>query len=556
MKRYLAGLTIAVLLSALIPQSQAATKIDLNAPELGLNINESFKYVSSPPVMYAVSGNMSDPLFTFCASLTDKPCVDAPNINIVAHLAPCDGTITVNCISSIYAKNESGQITEGKFLKYAAENSKWSFEQDVARNLPQIKGQGGIWQIPGLTHGGGTDTYFVDALTNSWMSKSAGSPVGNERFSINSLDAAISPVIDVVGSYTKSFASDSSNKSSDGSISGGVGASVNQDQAAEGCIMMEDGHCFKTQDAPSGYRFGMKIILGNKLNGWFHGRIYRPEINVSTGAGGSQVIAVEALPVVVPTVTLKVPTSTITQELRTYLSQDKRFSNGSGYLMPGNAGQDAIDHVALWLPIIKDKATSSRMYWDVKTLLWDPSLNQTVGVCSSSTSEVSGVVTTNALAYSAGPPTFNKSDQSLDYKVVSPHYTAKNELAIGTYDLAIRSDVARCIYGFSKAPISGSISIINDSGQTNVATTIVNEKNGWLYLSANGFTYSSPTVRVKLAQAPEPEPTPTATPTASPTPISSKAPAKKTTITCVKGKMKKKVTGVNPKCPSGFKKAA
>jgi hypothetical protein len=33
-----------------------------------------------------------------------------------------------------------------------------------------------------------------------------------------------------------------------------------------------------------------------------------------------------------------------------------------------------------------------------------------------------------------------------------------------------------------------------------------------------------------------------------------KATTKKTTITCVKGKTTKKVTGVNPKCPSGFKK--
>jgi len=33
-----------------------------------------------------------------------------------------------------------------------------------------------------------------------------------------------------------------------------------------------------------------------------------------------------------------------------------------------------------------------------------------------------------------------------------------------------------------------------------------------------------------------------------------KAVAKKTTITCVKGKTIKKVTAVNPKCPAGYKK--
>jgi hypothetical protein len=38
---------------------------------------------------------------------------------------------------------------------------------------------------------------------------------------------------------------------------------------------------------------------------------------------------------------------------------------------------------------------------------------------------------------------------------------------------------------------------------------------------------------------------------ATPTPV---AKSKKLTITCVKGKTVKKVTGLTPKCPSGFKK--
>jgi hypothetical protein len=32
-----------------------------------------------------------------------------------------------------------------------------------------------------------------------------------------------------------------------------------------------------------------------------------------------------------------------------------------------------------------------------------------------------------------------------------------------------------------------------------------------------------------------------------------KAVAKKTTITCVKGKLTKKVTAIKPKCPTGYK---
>jgi hypothetical protein len=169
--------------------------------------------------------------------------------------------------------------------------------------------------------------------------------------------------------------------------------------------------------------------------------------------------------------------------------------------------------------------------------------------CSNASSDISGIVTTNALTYSAGPPAYNKSEGTLDYTVLAPHYTSKGDLAIGTYDLLLKSEVARCIYGFSKAPISGTISIVGESGQNNVATTIVNEKNGWLFMSANGFSYSSPTVKVKLSQEAEVVATPTPTPSAS-----SKPAAKAVTITCVKGKTSKKVTAVKPKCPAGFKK--
>jgi hypothetical protein len=53
---------------------------------------------------------------------------------------------------------------------------------------------------------------------------------------------------------------------------------------------------------------------------------------------------------------------------------------------------------------------------------------------------------------------------------------------------------------------------------------------------------------VKLTQEVAPAPTPSPVATVKP------AAAKKATITCVKGKTSKKVTAVNPKCPTGYKK--
>jgi hypothetical protein len=121
----------------------------------------------------------------------------------------------------------------------------------------------------------------------------------------------------------------------------------------------------------------------------------------------------------------------------------------------------------------------------------------------------------------------------------------------GVYNLVMRSNVARCLYSFSNAPVRATVSVIGASGDPEVATVIVGEKDGWLYLSANNFEFSSPTVQVKLSQdapAVVPAPAPSAAP------VVTKPVAKQLTITCVKGKTSKKVTALKPTCPSGYKK--
>jgi len=153
---------------------------------------------------------------------------------------------------------------------------------------------------------------------------------------------------------------------------------------------------------------------------------------------------------------------------------------------------------------------------------------------------LSGLVTTNSALYISGPPVFNIADQSLDYKVASPHYLPDHSVFKGTYNLIIRSDVARCIYGFSSAPIKATVSIQSADGGAQVATTSLTESNGWLSLSATGFTFSNPTIHVKLSQD-----LPTLAPNKAPT---------KSTITCVKGKISKLVTSAKPTCPSGYKR--
>jgi hypothetical protein len=149
--------------------------------------------------------------------------------------------------------------------------------------------------------------------------------------------------------------------------------------------------------------------------------------------------------------------------------------------------------------------------------------------CLSDTSQVLGIVTTNAMAYDGGVPKF--SNGFLSYQVAGLHYKPDGVTKIqGSYDLVMRSEVARCLYGFSRAPLSATISVVGDGDKT-IATTVVSEKNGWLKLAAYGFTFSKKTIRAKITKA------------------------KPTSITCVATAdpaKSKKVRAVNPKCPKGF----
>jgi len=228
---------------------------------------------------------------------------------------------------------------------------------------------------------------------------------------------------------------------------------------------------------------------------------------------------------------------------------------------PGASGDYSMEMLSMWARVLKDTAVANPSQWIFYNL---PDRDiEAASSCIKNSKTLAGFVTTNSTTYTATPPIYNEQTGTLDYKVASPHLLPDGKVFQGKYNLYIDSKVARCIYKFSSAPISASVSITSsDGGQQSVATTVVKETSGWLHLSAAGFTFSSPTLKVKLTQdasAVVVTPTPSATPSASaePAPQASIAPvAKKSTIICVKGKMTKKVTATSPKCPAGYKKKA
>jgi hypothetical protein len=133
----------------------------------------------------------------------------------------------------------------------------------------------------------------------------------------------------------------------------------------------------------------------------------------------------------------------------------------------------------------------------------------------------------------AGEPHWNPSSQSLDFAVPSPHLMANGLANKGFFKLWTTDAYMNCQWiGNNLASATGiTVSIVDQDGSTQSATSQVIHANGRLYVEATGFHYSAPTIKLKAT--------------------------KTQTIYCASNKNKKivkKVTGVSPKCPTAYSK--
>lgn len=305
----------------------------------------------------------------------------------------------------------------------------------------------------------------------------------------------------------------------------------------QSCVFEEKGICGVAQDFPADTRVKIKMRVSKIVGGWFSGRLKDPVLEVSDYSEKMNLISVEAAPVTVPRMALIVKPSEFTDQEKVWFQNMGQWPSIDGSVASGpQAGipKDSFPFIDFYRERAKDTAVGVNTFWNYTTTSWGNGSK-----CLEDKSKVLGIVTTNALAYDGESPSF--VDGSLNYRVSGLHFMPDGvTLVRGTYNLVMRSEVARCLYGFSNAPIQASISIIGGEN-TSVATSVTGERNGWLSLAAAGFTFSTKTIQVKLSQESE------VVVAAAPKVVARK------TITCLKGKVTKKVSAVNPKCPAGYK---
>lgn len=110
-----------------------------------------------------------------------------------------------------------------------------------------------------------------------------------------------------------------------------------------------------------------------------------------------------------------------------------------------------------------------------------------------------GSVGGNSMAIESTIPIWSKKDSTLNFVVGSPHLTSKGDVATGSYELQIREDSAKCLWGVRVTPQNVQISVVDQDGVAKVAVATVSVRDGMIRFSATGFTYSTARFRIGLA---------------------------------------------------------
>lgn len=569
-KRNLKKFTVALLLAALA----VTTSTNALADENPLPVGERDKVLTQPWdshldtkkmwITYGAMGGLSimpgsvylKNMTTeeFCETALDKCLQQGQGILASGHATYCQQKQQVPCIEKLEIKRvEDIEWQTAIFENYWDATPSESTIAQLKSDIANQKNYSGIRQIslkkgwnsnsslklmgsgpgplmfsaPEFPSGGGTTNYLVEPffgqfLTNYRQGKF--SSVAYDTFYIN-----VRPIAEVVSSKAmasvEAIALTASGKPQHGGF--GVGGHIGNYYSVDGR------YAFSAAFDPS-IQLRITMLIPSEIGGWFHSRLSDPNVQLSTVSPGVSRFVISGGSAEVPITNTAVEAFDAAN--RQYLeytfgknNEDMEYRRknqigglAGGFWDPNNG----LDSFKFWYSKISEQAKGKLSVWSVARM---PIHRLGNNPCLNRTDRIQGLINTNAMVYQSLVPEYQGG--FLNYEVMGVHKDLNGEIQRGQYDLIMRSEAARCLYRFSSAPVSGTITVVDANGSPQIATTTLGEKDGWLKLSAKNFTFSQKTVKVKLTQP-------------------------KRTITCVSTtnpKSIRKVTGLNPKCPKGFK---
>ena len=522
--------------------------------------------------MNGVIGDHPNTQVVSCTGIRDGVCAKASSLMLNFIVPPCTDSSkeTDMCIKDLSIVNSAGTLEKAKLL-YEIGTPK--FAADSIAKTP-AGGAISVWQGSVDNNSAGADTYGVRIGIRYNVDYNPRTKDPGVAY-VFGFDAEIIPVTIKSGSQYQAM---------DGIPRGG----------SNECAWTEVGKCAVRQEFGKASPMSITFQIDNRISGWLSGRMTDTAVNFKKLTASTNLLTVTGSPIDVPLGYADITAAELAQDPdanATFSLMGNRISRPQGDRLNWQWGPyfnerfkvqstttpadfKAFEKKYLNMGFAKIFQKYLKSYplrnsqWRLLGLDRSGFREGNWPECITNTSTFNGIVTTNSMLNDVSPARFE--DDSLIYDVAGAHEGYDGKVFKGSYDLVMSSEVARCLYNFSSAPIKATISVTSSTGEVqNIATELVNEKNGWLTLSAKNFTFSAPTIRIKLSQdAPisKVAPVATAKEDKQPAPVAEVKEAKqpeaakvlnpvaKKTITCTKGKLIKKVSGTTPKCPAGYRR--
>ena len=415
-----------------------------------------------------------------CETISDPECSSSKvdYIGSDAILKVCASSSDNNCVVRLEMAGEDGILHQASFIRNTIG---MNFAANASRGYMGATTPS-LWSLPQVPSASGTTDYAVIVRADTRMDWQDG------RFKTYGFIASVRPYRAKTGNYESPYQF-TTKQDFNGKPGTGLGGGGHNYE----CAWAEKGTCGVLQDFAPNTRVKLTVRITSEVGGWFNGRIKDPIISVAQPRSGVNEITVDAAPAEVQRMLYQTSLENLTRTERSWAggagSIDKGFVQWARASDP-----QAFRFLNYFRNKVQDKTVGVNTFWNFAS-----SGSQSSNSCLGDTSKVLGIVTTNSMAYNGGAPQFKNG--FLNYEVAGLHYQPDGTTKVqGTYDLVMRSEVARCLYRFSRAPLSATISVTG-TGDKTIATTVVSEKNGWLKMAAYGFTFSKKVIKVKITKA-------------------------------------------------------
>lgn len=424
---------------------------------------------------------------------TVEDCSRATQMQYKAYAPICNDSKSGNCIADFWI-NLNGQTFHPIFESYAPKNPSYEFQGDLKRNLPDGKSPS-IWKLSDSRFSK-DPSYFAVSLVFRGLTAQ-----GDIAFGYSQVNASIDQI-----EWQKI------ENNSD----------LIPSNLANICAAVEKNLCASRVVSKPDVRYGIKFRQGLISSSWIYGRLFKPEFSIAQKDYFPDEWSIEAEPIKTPAISGMISKDTSFEKLpdgyRTPWTTPRYISSEFG----------AVELFEQFRPFMGEKSTSIQSLWNFVVNRDD--LYSRYQGCSSN--GPIGVLSTNSTTFEGAPPNGLGTSDSFAFSMASPHLEPDGKEFTGFFELKMDTRFADCLYGRYNGAYKAELSIVDEFGIPKISVTSLNRSSKWLTFSASNFTFSKSTFKVKVL----------------------KNTSSKSTITCIKGKVTKKITAVSPKCPTGYKK--